>query len=61
MMQTACLGEDYRDLCTDPDCPVCTLWQRPEESMEQWKTRIREAYRAAPFLTKESPMKRGAA
>lgn len=39
-------GEDYRDFCTQPDCPVCTIWQHADETDDAWRARIGALYRS---------------
>ncbi len=39
----------FEDVCTDPGCGTCAIWQQPDETREQWQARIREAYAVALF------------
>lgn len=34
------LGEDYRDLCSDPSCAACVCWPRTGEPRSDWLSRI---------------------
>jgi hypothetical protein len=40
---------EFGDICTDPDCATCSIWQRDGETREGWMARLRAAYEAAPF------------
>ena len=48
-----CVGEDYRDFCTDPECLACTLWQRPDETYETWAARIWRHFNAGSWRHRE--------
>ena len=42
-------GDDFRDVCRDPACDTCALWQRPDETRSAWLARVGGLYREAAY------------
>jgi len=48
-MKPAPVRHAFGDICRDSSCATCAIWQRPNETRDQWQTRVREMFDAAPF------------
>lgn len=45
-------GVSYHDICRNgPQCPVCSLWAMPGESVAEWHARLRALYQADESAT----------